>query len=301
MRINNMELKYNKKFGSYFGTIPAEKYDTGKNHFIPKFRTIYVSSEMYPGTDKSFFYVTSSIHGKMRLYRHKDWFETDVANIFASGKTLREAVSKFKHNLTHLIYNISRNPGTNWHVNRADELREERHRYTRVGGPQWDRLNERVLENKLAADASRRLGMKNPKTDWKKYKAKLEARIYAKDKGHRWTIAQLHSFTLLDLENIASFLWKKFRRRANPGTNWHSTKAREYRGVADSPVSKRDKRYFNYIATQEEYNAKESAKLGMLNPTRRKGRNPDKGLLGTLVFCTAVVLGVAWLGKRMSG
>ena len=103
--INGITLKYDEGFGSYYGTTTPEPYGVGKHHFKPTFRSIYVSSEMYSGTDKSFFYITSHIHGSMRLYRHKYWYDVDIANIFASGKTLDEAVAKFTNSLTHLDYN----------------------------------------------------------------------------------------------------------------------------------------------------------------------------------------------------
>lgn len=106
--IAGVNLRRDTKFGSYYGTTKAEKVNTGKNEFIPSFRAIFVSGEMYPGTDKSFFYITSHIHGKMRLYRHRDWNEADVANIFASGKTLGEAIEKFTHNFSNKIYNNKR-------------------------------------------------------------------------------------------------------------------------------------------------------------------------------------------------
>ena len=47
---------------------------------------------------------------------------------------------------------------------------------------------------------------------WMEHRHKLVSRIYKKDKGHRWSEKQLNSFTLLELENIASYLWKSFRR-----------------------------------------------------------------------------------------
>ncbi len=72
MKIAGVSMKYDRKFGSYFGTTSPEPYNTGKDHFKPSYRSIYVSSEMYPGTSKSFFYITSNIQGKMRLYRHRD-------------------------------------------------------------------------------------------------------------------------------------------------------------------------------------------------------------------------------------
>lgn len=58
-----------------------------------------------------------------------------------------------------------KNPGTNWHVDRADELRRVRSKYkgrSPLMTEQWNYANQRILENELAADASRRLGM-NPK------------------------------------------------------------------------------------------------------------------------------------------
>ncbi len=105
MRIAGVNLKYDRKFGSYFGTTAPEPYSTGKDEFKPSFRTIYVSSEVYPGTSKSFFYITSHIHGRMRRYRTRRWYDTNVANIFASGKTLKEAVRKFERNFKNKIYN----------------------------------------------------------------------------------------------------------------------------------------------------------------------------------------------------
>lgn len=108
MKIANIELKYDKHFGSYFGTTVAEPYSTGKNHFKPAYRSIFISSNMYPNTNKDFIYITSSIHGLMRLYRHRVWFDTEVGNIFASGKTLDEAVKKFEYNFAHKIYNNNR-------------------------------------------------------------------------------------------------------------------------------------------------------------------------------------------------
>ena len=102
---NKIEVKESKDFGSYFGTVEAEKYDTGKDHFKPKYRSIYISSEMYPGTDRSFFYITSDIQGEMRLYRHQYWFNAEIGNIFASGKTLKETIAKFEHNFINKIYN----------------------------------------------------------------------------------------------------------------------------------------------------------------------------------------------------
>jgi len=108
VKIAGIKMSYDKEFGSYFGTTEPENYNTGKHHFKPQFRFIYISSECYPGTDKSFFYITSHIKGQMRHYRCQTWYDTDIANIFASGKTLEEAIQKFTHNFNNKIYNISK-------------------------------------------------------------------------------------------------------------------------------------------------------------------------------------------------
>ncbi len=105
MKIAGVNLRYDRKFGSYYGTTSPEPYSTGKDEFKPSFRSIFVSREAYPGTSKSFFYITSHIHGRMRRYRTRNWYSTEVANIFASGKTLKEAARKFAHNLKNKIYN----------------------------------------------------------------------------------------------------------------------------------------------------------------------------------------------------
>ena len=107
MKVANVSLKFDKGFGSYFGTTVAEPYNIGKNHFKPLYRSVYISSEMYPSTEKNFIYITSSIHGRMRLYRHRNWFDAEIGNIFASGKTLNEAIKKFEYNFKHKTYNKS--------------------------------------------------------------------------------------------------------------------------------------------------------------------------------------------------
>jgi len=97
--------------GSLHGTLPAEPYDTGKDHFVPKFRDVHVSSPMRNGRNADgskhpvFYYVTSAIHGEMRRYRCRHSYETCVGNIFASGATKREAVLKWIERFRRLEYN----------------------------------------------------------------------------------------------------------------------------------------------------------------------------------------------------
>ena len=87
-----------------FGTIKPETYNTGKNHFKPSFRSVYIADCDWQG---GFVYITSNIYGIMKLYRCKTEFETEIGNIFTSGKTRSEAIKKFVYNFTNKIYNKS--------------------------------------------------------------------------------------------------------------------------------------------------------------------------------------------------
>ena len=167
----------------------------------------------------------------------------------------------------------TKNPGTNWHIRRADELRAERHRYTRVGGSQWDRLNERVLENELAADASRRLGM-NPRKKNPWYMGAEASKHYPI--GTR--VKAVEGDRKIGVE------------KGMKGIVTREVGESGFRGyMVDTPSGTK---FFHFSIARP---------IGQRTDNPRRKRNPDKGLLGTLVFCTAVVLGIAWLGKRVSG
>ena len=86
---------------SVFGTQPAEEYNTGKDHFVPKYRSVFF------GTAKDGYYITSNIHGKMRNYRCRTEYDTEIGNIFGHGKTIDEALRSFSHNFINKIYNIN--------------------------------------------------------------------------------------------------------------------------------------------------------------------------------------------------
>lgn len=103
------KMTHDKEFGSSFGTIKPETYNVGKNHFKPDYRFVYVSSAMYPNTSKNFYYVTSNIVGQYREYRHQEWFENELGNIFASGKTRNQAILEFVNKFKTLSYNLSHN------------------------------------------------------------------------------------------------------------------------------------------------------------------------------------------------
>lgn len=86
-----------------FGTIAPEPYNVGKDHFALKFRDVFIGE-----TFNHEFYVTSHIHGTMRLYRCRNSYETTIANIFGMGKTAKEAVKDFINHFTATpkVYNI---------------------------------------------------------------------------------------------------------------------------------------------------------------------------------------------------
>ena len=84
---------------SVFGIIPAEPYNVGKNHFAPTYRSVFF------GTAKGGYYITSGIHGKMRLYHCRSTEDTEIGNIFGHGKTIKEALKNFAYNFTNKIYN----------------------------------------------------------------------------------------------------------------------------------------------------------------------------------------------------
>ncbi len=89
-----------------FGTIKPESYSVKPDHFTPTFRTVYVADCDWRG---GFCYVTSSITGTYRGYRCRNSYDTEVGNIFASGKTRAEALAKFAENFANKKYNRAGN------------------------------------------------------------------------------------------------------------------------------------------------------------------------------------------------
>jgi hypothetical protein len=94
-----------KKLGFKFlpkhkwGSMEAEPYDVGKDHFKPRYRDVYI------GECVNGYYITSHIKGMMRRYRCRREFDTDVGNIFGGGETLEVAITQFVHNFKNKIYN----------------------------------------------------------------------------------------------------------------------------------------------------------------------------------------------------
>jgi hypothetical protein len=81
----------------------------GKNHFSPYgYRSLFIGTCLWSEGGMG-FYATSDIRGIYRRYRA--WYEDtsyDLANIFASGKTLEDCVNNFIDNYNGLTYNESR-------------------------------------------------------------------------------------------------------------------------------------------------------------------------------------------------
>lgn len=102
-----------KRKQSINGTLPAEPYDAGRDHFTPTFRQVSVQGPTHgrqpDGTrTPTFFYVTSCIHGTMRGYRCRHTYDTQVANIFARAPTKRAAVIEWIRKYQAKEYNVRR-------------------------------------------------------------------------------------------------------------------------------------------------------------------------------------------------
>jgi hypothetical protein len=86
--------------GTYrWGYKSPEDHNTGKNHFQPTFRDVFI------GKAKGGFYITSHIKGKMRQYRCRYWYDTSILNIFGHGSTLQAAVDSFVAYFNTRTYN----------------------------------------------------------------------------------------------------------------------------------------------------------------------------------------------------
>jgi len=81
----------------------------------------------------------------------------------------------------------------------------------------------------------------------------------------------------------------------NPGAKWHKDRADELRQERSRT---KDSEQWNYL--QQRVLENERAATYSRNPTRRKHKNPDKSILPILAFSTAMVLGISFLGKKMS-
>jgi|ERR1041384_1244529 hypothetical protein len=91
-----------------FGTMPPEDFTNDlikNNHWKPEFRSVYIASDYPIGGP----YITSSIHGKYRRFRaHKhNEYRREFGNIFAHGKTLKEAIDNFVKDFKVKKYNVS--------------------------------------------------------------------------------------------------------------------------------------------------------------------------------------------------
>ena len=90
--------------GTYrWGQKPPERHSTGKNHFRPWFRDVFIAKA------KGGWYVTSHIKGQMRQYRCRYWNDASILNIFGHGSTLQIAVDSFVTNFNSGTYNTSGN------------------------------------------------------------------------------------------------------------------------------------------------------------------------------------------------
>ena len=107
-QVNNQLKQLGFKMSSWdFGTIKPEAYDVGKDHFKPRYRSVFIGKIDWGKKKNHGYYITSNIVGLFRHYRqHKiNEHSTELGNIFAFGTTLTKALDKFTYNFKHKIYN----------------------------------------------------------------------------------------------------------------------------------------------------------------------------------------------------
>ncbi len=75
---------------------PRTFRDSKKNLVKSENRVIFISSEMYPNTDKNFRYALNYTKSTMRDYRCKNWYGYELDKAYASGKTDELLISEIK-------------------------------------------------------------------------------------------------------------------------------------------------------------------------------------------------------------
>jgi hypothetical protein len=109
--IPQFNWNYNSETDSYFGIAYIDPYkvrDTNKNVTINSNKVIFISGELYKGTDKSFRYCTAYQIQRFRKYRSKYFNEIQGNKIFASGKDLDIIYSKLFNNSNFVKFIIQR-------------------------------------------------------------------------------------------------------------------------------------------------------------------------------------------------
>ena len=75
---------------------PRTFRDSKKNLVNSENRIIFISSEMYPNTDKNFRYAMNFTKSTIRGYRCKTWGDYELDKVFVSGKTDEILISEIK-------------------------------------------------------------------------------------------------------------------------------------------------------------------------------------------------------------
>lgn len=75
---------------------PKTFRDSKKNLVKSENRVIFISSEMYPNTDKNFRYALNYTKSTIRNYRCKDWYGYELDKVYVSGKTDELLISEIK-------------------------------------------------------------------------------------------------------------------------------------------------------------------------------------------------------------
>lgn len=76
---------------------PRTFRDSKNNLVKSENRIIFISSEMYPDTDKKFRYGLNYTKSTIRGFRCKTWGDYELDKVFASGKTDELLISEIKN------------------------------------------------------------------------------------------------------------------------------------------------------------------------------------------------------------
>ena len=79
---------------------PRTFRDSKKNLIISNDRIIFISSEMYPNTDKNFRYAMNYTKSTIRNFRCKRWFGYELDKEFVSGRTDEILIDEIKRMFT---------------------------------------------------------------------------------------------------------------------------------------------------------------------------------------------------------
>jgi len=86
------------KTQSIYGTVNIDQITKRINKDLYLFGglNLFISTELYKGTDKSFFYAILSQDAQVRQYKKQKFVKEEFSKTFVSGKTVKQVIDKLK-------------------------------------------------------------------------------------------------------------------------------------------------------------------------------------------------------------